>query len=238
MSLVEKLENMMGIKVRTPVHLLQSSAEITKRRRTDESLREENYLTTDFFMCRLENGEPVLYITGLDGNLILKNINKASRQLKKIGYYLPEQREIDEVVALVESRGASRFEYSKLGLEEGRTVSEECLIVIDPSAPPNYGLNKRSRKVAEIVYGEGIDFVDSMAMLAKERIIYTDITLPSPKYIKEHVKEGGALAHYSVLLNFATFGSSFCATSSDISKGTVSLPSNIAMKQVSMISLK
>ena len=84
---LENLVNIQGGLAETYPQLdsntIQHYAQIMNDRRTDKDLRRKYFWTADFPMYVLEDDEVVLYIAGRENNLIFKNIEEATSQLRK-----------------------------------------------------------------------------------------------------------------------------------------------------------
>lgn len=202
-----KLENRVGKLVEIYPQLdpdtIQQSDEITNDRRTDEDLRKKWFWTADFAMYTIENNEVFLNLAARENNLIFQNIEKATKQLIKNDDYVPEKEDIETVI---KSKTTLRTKLSDLNLENDS--HEYSHIYIDTL---NYIIsNQEQRKIAERVYGQGDDFKNNMKMFKSAGIDRTRIFVLNPIYVKNHVKEGSAIARVCWLNSFDC-NSDFCA---------------------------
>lgn len=175
----------------------QHSAEITKQRITDTSLRNKWFWTADSALYRVVDGEIELDFAGRDQNLILQNIETATTQLVQSQNYTPNKAGIDAVVA---SPATLKIKVSDLKLT--RHDNEFKYFEIDPTKYDS--LNTAQRQLAERIYGQGTDFDAAMKMFSSPEVGIKKVRVYvlNPEYVKKHVKADGAIVRACRLLDF------------------------------------
>lgn len=191
---------------------IQISAQIMKDRHTDEDLRNKWFWTADSALYTVEDGQEVLYLGGIETNLVFRNLNEAVDQLLNTQNYHPNKQDIQSVVEASTQGKVSRIRLSDLDLKKEN--DEFCYYEIDTENYNNSvkkgGLNKEQRAVAEQVYGKGADFDQSMKDLSDAKISKTRVWVLNPKYVKTNVGENNGIARACWLNGFG-IGSRFYA---------------------------
>jgi len=198
---LEKLETIIGSLAETVPQLrlktIQHADELTTSRRTNEELRSQWFYTTDFSMYTRKDGEEFFHLARGHNNLIFQNLEEATNQLLQTrNYVIWNQEDIEKVVS---AEDTLTVKLSDLIFKD--SSGEWSYFEID-TAKYNKKLNKSQSLVAERVYGQGQDFANNMQMLREAGISKTRVYVLSQKYVKEHVKEGSAVARVSWLGSF------------------------------------
>lgn len=177
---------------------IQHAWEITNDRRTQVELREQWFWTADFPMYRMEKCGAVLYFAPRELNLVFANIEKAARQIKATGNFVPARKDEAKVVSSAKTGNTLRVALSDLGLREEN--DERCYFDVDTAGYDN--LNPSQRALAERIYGKGKDFRLNMHVLREEgKVLVTKIYVLNPRYIKDHA-HAGAIGRVSWLDDF------------------------------------
>lgn len=208
------LENLTGklaeILPEFEVDTIESAACLSFERLDNPKLRYVDFLTNNFVMYRVENGEPTIYF-GIRSNPIFKNIKRAASQLIDTGHYFPSKNDIESIIidSSANPKRTLRVKLSDLGL---RKFSDDVSdFKIDTKNPARFK-NKYQKEFAERIYGDRSYFKNYMEMLNKEGVDKTEVTIYSPEYVKKKVKQYGILMSACVLYTLgAPFNSRFSA---------------------------
>jgi hypothetical protein len=180
---------------------IQHASEIMNDRRTIRDgnqkwrLRRKWFWTADSALYRVEDDEVVLYFGNRDTNLIFSNFEDAKSQFSTSGNYFPSPEDISRVVDSVEDGNTLRIKLSDLELEENGNIWNSFSF----STSEYESLNETQRAFAEMIYGRGDDFVQNMKMLNDEGISTTTVSVLNPNYVKQFVKQDGAIVRPTVL---------------------------------------
>jgi|GEM_PF-1639707 len=182
--------------------------ELTTERRTNPDLRSQWFYTADGNVYSVDNGTPTLHITREAANPILNNIDDAFTQLTTNGNYKVLQVDFDAVKSAADT---VTIDLTKLTLQGNDP--EWCYIKIPTKTPSvmNKGynkLNQEERKLAERVYGQGIDFVENMKMLKDVGITETRVYVLNPTYVQEKATESpvGRASWLNIFDSNSSFG--------------------------------
>jgi len=221
-NLVNKQGSLAKIFLQFDSNTIQHSREITNDRRIleneaeREELRKAWFWTVDFSLYTIEDNDVVLYLGERKNNLIFKNIEEATNQLAKNNNYIPKKEDIETVIS---SKSTLITKLSDLELKEHD--DELSYFEID-TVKYNGTLNKAQRTFAERVYGQEDDFKNNMKMFRDASISTTRIYVLNPKYVKNHVKEGSAIARACGLGSF-DYSSDFNAYGRGVGGSSVAL---------------
>jgi len=199
------LHTLMGILAETAPQLqldtIQDACQITTERRTNFALREKWTYVADTSLYKVENGDVILYLGNGVVNPILQedNIVDATKRLIYERNYFPAQEDIDAVV--------SSLDTVKINLKQGSPESvrlqgsdvewgdEWIYLEIETD---NYSvLNDAERRLAEVVYCQGSDFMENMKMLNEAGVEKTRIYVLNPDYVKGIIGHHDAVSRVS-----------------------------------------
>ncbi len=175
---------------------LQEAKEIMALRESMPGIKDKWLWTADFPMYTVEKGEAFLYFAPKEYNLIFRDIENATAQLRKTGNYTPAPEGINEVAAAAAAGKALKIKISDLKLQKHNQNDEFGYFDVDPDNTDS--LNPSQKLLVQAIYGtsrpgDGVYVLDS-------------------EYVKEALKgkEGSAIARAS-RLDGAYYGSRFDA---------------------------
>ena len=169
---------------------MQHVDELQAAKVTDLSLRDQSFYTADYnqYALRGKKQVPTLGIARERHNLILRNIDEASRQLTQGNNYRPSVEEAEQVFRARGKNGTVLVDLTKLELE--RYDSEVGYFEIGTSPREYNSLNPEQKKLAERVEGKGATFTAVMKMLKNFGVASTRIYVLNPNYVREYAAKG------------------------------------------------
>jgi len=173
---------------------VQCADEIAKDRLNSSNeakkLRDKGLYTANTALYTSEEGDSVLYFSkgkiAKEKNPILRNIHETFHEYG----YVPPKTHIDDVVRSTNSGETRRFLLSRLNLHENN--KRWCFFNID-TKKYDEELSEEQRFFAQMVFGEGDDFMVYMDFLDSEGIGKASIHVLHPSYVKILVKSPRAV---------------------------------------------
>ena len=183
---------------------IRHADQITNERRTNKEIRGNWFYTADFAMYTVKDNEAYLHLARGHNNLIFKNLDEATRQLRETDNYVIHDKK--DIEAVVNAKDTLTVKLSDLRLQMNGPFGYFEINTDNPGS-----LNKAERAFAERAYGQGNDFVLNMMMLNKNGIRQTRVYVLTPDYVQRNTPQNGALARASRLYDFDV-GSRFIAS--------------------------
>jgi len=186
---------------------LQTSLQIMNERmclNPSKQAKTSPILSADSALYLIED-TPLLYIGGLETNLIFNNLKEAIKQFKKTDNYKPSSKEIKKVLDSVKTGRTKKVKLKDLKLQ-GNNV-KYGFIEIDTSDLSGKNLNSEQKKLVEKIYGD-MDVIryetrrdrskygDHMKMIRKMGIKTVRINVLKPDYVKS---KGGRIVRASII---------------------------------------
>ena len=209
----------------------QESAELSKKRITNEKLRNIWFWTANFGMYTVENNEEFLYFGGREANPIFSNIGEAAKQLLENQNYKPTPSEIQAVHDSVQAGHTLKVKLSDLSL----TVDNDEWGHFSIDTANWQRMNDTQKLFVERIYGsmkeredpatgqKTSDFAEYMSELRKAKKTSVNVYVLNPNYVKGHVlPKDGAVARACRLGNFDDY-SNFDADYGDVGNADLAL---------------
>jgi len=147
-----------------------------------------DYLTADFGMIALEEGEPVIYLVGREHNLILQNLETSLKHIEQTrdkngtgGYVKLDNADYETIITAVSEGKGIRVALKELELEEREPYYWPGHGEFDFETAC-YDLNESQKSLAEWVSSRGKEFAPTMDLFSKSGINKVNIMMTLPDY--------------------------------------------------------
>ena len=185
-----------------------TSQEIQHKRIENPDLIEKSFVTADYAVYTMEEGEVVLYLAPYKQNAFYKYKAFGSEEdpgykLRYNGEYVLLEEDLEEIVS---SNASSRFIVSEVDNQESDPenifydawhlkvplYTTEELKERKIEAKGYDGMNLTQRRLFEKVHGTGESLIENINMMREHKIESVDISIIKPKVIEQMLKQRNA----------------------------------------------
>jgi len=157
--------------------------------------------TADSVFCRLEDGEPVVYLGGVGTNMVLRDVDgyKIKTSGRNGEYFIPSKAETLKIVESCAMGDTHRFSYSELELEDYPGIGPYAGLFYHGSSgfsfrtkfPGRIKVVKGQWEVAQILFGEEDRFEGNMEALYKAGIEEVGFSILDPTTLQKRTYNAG-----------------------------------------------